>query len=778
MAFLRAHVIFIGLLAYVVAVLNADGDHHYKIEHPPVRHTYRITSAPNVHRHTRKVPGQRIKHVRRHERTNPDIIELSEFGDNYGASYNSDSGDSGSIPSIPEPTSEPATPAPATPAAETPAPATPAPATPAPATPAPATPAPGDSSYSSDSSYAEEDYSLLTGSSNSSEYISSFSSGDYSYSSGSSYTATPASGDDSSYSYGSSYTENSSGEIHPSDAGLIPPTPPKATPAPETPAPATPAPEKSSEDACPLPPPVEGFSASLYTAIVVSVDPKILDQELSGGEAAMKLYKVIKEISEEFGLCNGEMIAFSGARGLTNVKKITLLDFVKMASVAVGNTLYNNGVMSCSNDVSLALNQFRNMKKALKDRDPSTFESNVYSFIKGAADLYHSLGLDLGDAGQQVSDTFSQLYVAVGDDKCKANAEKSTDGSCPLPAPVEGFSASFYTANVVTVDPKILDQELSGGEVALLLYKVLKEVLEEFGICNAEMVAFSASRGLANVKKITLIDVFKKASVAIGNALYNNGVMSCSNDVSLALNEFRNTKKALKDRDPKTFENNLYSFVKGTTDLYHSLGLDLEDVSQQTADGFSQLYVAVGDDKCKAKASSCPLPAPVEGFLASLYTAYVVTVDPKILDQELSGGEVALLLYKIVKEYLEGKGVCNAEMIAFSAARGPANVKKITLRDFLKTAWVAIGNTLYNNGVMSCNNDVSLALKQFRNQKEALKGRDPSTFENNLYSYVKGTIDLQQQLGLDLGVIGQQVADTFSQHYVAVGGDECKAKAG
>ncbi|KAG8191708.1 hypothetical protein JTE90_008773 [Oedothorax gibbosus] len=125
-----------------------------------------------------------------------------------------------------------------------------------------------------------------------------------------------------------------------------------------------------------------------------------------------------------------------------------------------------------------------------------------------------------------------------------------------------------------------------------------------------------------------------------------------------------------------------------------------------TSDG-----VVPQDDKEAADLlGSCPLLAPVEGFSASLYTAYVVSVDPKILDQELSGGEVALLLYKIVKEYLERKGVCNAEMIAFSAACGPANVKKVTIQDFIKKASVAVGSTLYNNGVMSCKNDVDLAL--------------------------------------------------------------------
>ncbi|KAG8176278.1 hypothetical protein JTE90_022450 [Oedothorax gibbosus] len=129
MAFVRAHLICLGLLVYVVAVINADGDHHFRITHEPVRRTFRITSAPTIHRHTQKIPGTRTKNVHRHVHEHPGSVALDGADDSYT--------DSGEAPPIPVPTPGPETSAPDTPAPETPTPETPAPATPAPATPAP-----------------------------------------------------------------------------------------------------------------------------------------------------------------------------------------------------------------------------------------------------------------------------------------------------------------------------------------------------------------------------------------------------------------------------------------------------------------------------------------------------------------------------------------------------------------------------------------------------------------------------------------------------------------
>ncbi|KAG8200015.1 hypothetical protein JTE90_001246 [Oedothorax gibbosus] len=68
-------------------------------------------------------------------------------------------------------------------------------------------------------------------------------------------------------------------------------------------------------------------------------------------------------------------------------------------------------------------------------------------------------------------------------------------GSCQVPTPVGAFSASIYTALIVSTDPEITESlELEGAEAALKLYIVIRDDLELFGLCNAEPVAFAAAK--------------------------------------------------------------------------------------------------------------------------------------------------------------------------------------------------------------------------------------------------------------------------------------------
>jgi hypothetical protein len=164
---------------------------------------------------------------------------------------------------------------------------------------------------------------------------------------------------------------------------------------------------------------------------------------------------------------------------------------------------------------------------------------------------------------------------------------------------VEAFSASVITARLLFTDNATLNLELSGGEAALMFYKVTKADLESYGICNAASIAFSAARALVSVEKLTVMDFIKKTSVAFGTALYNAGVLSCDNDVSLALSLFRFIQKALKDRDQTTFENQMYGVIKGVNNLYDSLKLLSKDLPQLSADAFVQEFL--GDDECKPK---------------------------------------------------------------------------------------------------------------------------------------------------------------------------------
>ncbi|KAG8175426.1 hypothetical protein JTE90_002856 [Oedothorax gibbosus] len=184
----------------------------------------------------------------------------------------------------------------------------------------------------------------------------------------------------------------------------------------------------------------------------------------------------------------------------------------------------------------------------------------------------------------------------------EVNAAKG-DNSCKLPAPVESFSASLYTALTVSTDPKITNSlELKGGEGALKFYTVLKKVLEGFGVCNAEMAAFTGARPIASGETLTLQDYFSKKSVTFGGVLYHNGLLGCGNSVSMSLDLFAHIRKVLKSLDQSKIESQLQGVMQGVVQFYMDLGLDLEDVTQQTSDEFADNFK--DNNKCKAVAAS------------------------------------------------------------------------------------------------------------------------------------------------------------------------------
>lgn len=175
-----------------------------------------------------------------------------------------------------------------------------------------------------------------------------------------------------------------------------------------------------------------------------------------------------------------------------------------------------------------------------------------------------------------------------------------------------------------------------------------------------------------------------------------------------------------------------------------------------------------------ADAESCKLPTPVESFSASLYTALVVSTDPKIANSlELKGGEGALTFYTILKKVLEGFKVCNAEKAAFSGALPIASGETLTLLDYFDKKSKTFGLVLYRNGLLDCNNSVSMSLNVFTHIRKVLKGLDPSKIESQLQGVMQGVVQFYLDFGLNLEVVSQQTSDEFADNFKD--SDTCKA---
>ncbi|KAG8189057.1 hypothetical protein JTE90_025489 [Oedothorax gibbosus] len=186
------------------------------------------------------------------------------------------------------------------------------------------------------------------------------------------------------------------------------------------------------------------------------------------------------------------------------------------------------------------------------------------------------------------------VFLIPGGNAADANAG---NGYCTLPAPVESFAASFYTALLVSTDPKIANSlEIKGIEGALKLYLILKKDLEGLYVCNGENVAFTSASGIATVETLKLLDYFNKKSMTYGSVLYRQGILDCSNSVSLSLRLYEHYKKTLKGLDSNNFETYFIGMVRAIHQLYIDLGLNLHDVTQQTAHQFRDEFK--DSDKC------------------------------------------------------------------------------------------------------------------------------------------------------------------------------------
>ncbi|KAG8200016.1 hypothetical protein JTE90_001247 [Oedothorax gibbosus] len=78
--------------------------------------------------------------------------------------------------------------------------------------------------------------------------------------------------------------------------------------------------------------------------------------------------------------------------------------------MAIGDQLYLNGRLDCDNSTSMALNLFALIKRALKDLDPSRFESQFQGVVHGTHQFYVDLGFNLQDFAIGPADAFTGQF--------------------------------------------------------------------------------------------------------------------------------------------------------------------------------------------------------------------------------------------------------------------------------------------------------------------------------------------------------------------------------
>ncbi|KAG8178235.1 hypothetical protein JTE90_025118 [Oedothorax gibbosus] len=163
---------------------------------------------------------------------------------------------------------------------------------------------------------------------------------------------------------------------------------------------------------CDLPTPVAAFSASLYTTLVVTSDPRsVASLKVSGREAGINEYAVIYDILNKAGASNAAEVASTAGKSLERTKTLTLTTYFDRASRDIGLFLEQNGVMDCTNAVSSALELFRYIRRSLKGLDMSKFESYQRGIIQGLFKYILFLGFSGEDAPFQLAE------ISLSDDR-------------------------------------------------------------------------------------------------------------------------------------------------------------------------------------------------------------------------------------------------------------------------------------------------------------------------------------------------------------------------
>ncbi|KAG8199687.1 hypothetical protein JTE90_022137 [Oedothorax gibbosus] len=151
---------------------------------------------------------------------------------------------------------------------------------------------------------------------------------------------------------------------------------------------------------CKLPPPVEKFVASYYTAMVVGNDPDIVDTlSVSGHEAAMLIYRIVQKALEAFKYrkCDGEEIAFIASRSVSHIANLTLPVFFELEARTVGTILYQFDVLDCNNAVPLSLEFLKYSREDAEEYklDRRKFDTYMHEIVFGGLRLYKVHGLNM-----------------------------------------------------------------------------------------------------------------------------------------------------------------------------------------------------------------------------------------------------------------------------------------------------------------------------------------------------------------------------------------------
>lgn len=181
---------------------------------------------------------------------------------------------------------------------------------------------------------------------------------------------------------------------------------------------------------------------------------------------------------------------------------------------------------------------------------------------------------------------------------------ESTSAHCKHSAPVEKFAASFYTALIVTQDPGVVrGLQLPGSKAADLLYPIIADLLERKGLCDADVVAWTASRAVALADTIELPTYIQRVADDIGQFLEQKGMLDCGSAVPLALDFFKFVRQELgRLDDGGTFEFYMKGIVEGLVEFLHAHDLDLKVVAQPLADLFYSEFSS--NKKCKVSKAS------------------------------------------------------------------------------------------------------------------------------------------------------------------------------
>ncbi|KAG8173927.1 hypothetical protein JTE90_001485 [Oedothorax gibbosus] len=157
---------------------------------------------------------------------------------------------------------------------------------------------------------------------------------------------------------------------------------------------------------------VESFSASYYTANVVLHEESMLNITLGGGEAGMKLFKVVKQCLEDHQQCNADSVAYTFGQALARARSVSLQGYFKNIALTVGRSLFKFGILNCSNSVALSLEflHFGFVEFNKYPKDLYNFENYMHNSVYSLVDLVLAHGISLEDTAQDIADTFYETY--------------------------------------------------------------------------------------------------------------------------------------------------------------------------------------------------------------------------------------------------------------------------------------------------------------------------------------------------------------------------------